>query len=147
MLLRVNQRIFKFDFEPVLRKRGQLGIRDWARIFDVDGVLTDSTITITTSGELLRKMNVKVQCATCRWGGGGRRGGRGASRWRRCGAGGRRCPARARRRSTIWGRSCVWFHHRMGTRSGVMSTFCSTFCFCVAMWRPGALFALFRRAV
>ena len=28
-------------------------------IFDVDGVLTDSTITITTSGELLRKMNVK----------------------------------------------------------------------------------------
>lgn len=28
-------------------------------IFDVDGVLTDGTVTITTTGELLRKMNVK----------------------------------------------------------------------------------------
>lgn len=28
-------------------------------VFDVDGVLTDGTVTITTSGELLRKMNVK----------------------------------------------------------------------------------------
>ena len=28
-------------------------------IFDVDGVLTDGTVTITTSGELLRTMNVK----------------------------------------------------------------------------------------
>lgn len=28
-------------------------------IFDVDGVLTDGTITITTSGEMLRKMNIK----------------------------------------------------------------------------------------
>ncbi|NMH86169.1 KdsC family phosphatase [Flavivirga algicola] len=28
-------------------------------IFDVDGVLTDGTITITSSGEMLRKMNIK----------------------------------------------------------------------------------------
>lgn len=28
-------------------------------IFDVDGVLTDGTITITTSGEQLRRMNIK----------------------------------------------------------------------------------------
>jgi len=28
-------------------------------IFDVDGVLTDGTVTITTSGELLRTMNIK----------------------------------------------------------------------------------------
>ena len=28
-------------------------------IFDVDGVLTDGTITVTTSGEMLRKMNIK----------------------------------------------------------------------------------------
>ena len=28
-------------------------------IFDVDGVLTDGTIIVTTSGELLRKMNIK----------------------------------------------------------------------------------------
>jgi 3-deoxy-D-manno-octulosonate 8-phosphate phosphatase (KDO 8-P phosphatase) len=28
-------------------------------IFDVDGVLTDGTVTITTSGEMLRKMNIK----------------------------------------------------------------------------------------
>jgi 3-deoxy-D-manno-octulosonate 8-phosphate phosphatase (KDO 8-P phosphatase) len=28
-------------------------------IFDVDGVLTDGTVTITTSGDMLRKMNVK----------------------------------------------------------------------------------------
>ena len=28
-------------------------------ILDVDGVLTDSTITITTDGEMLRKMNIK----------------------------------------------------------------------------------------
>lgn len=28
-------------------------------IFDVDGVLTDGSVTITTSGELLRKMNIK----------------------------------------------------------------------------------------
>lgn len=28
-------------------------------IFDVDGVLTDGTITITTTGEQLRKMNIK----------------------------------------------------------------------------------------
>lgn len=28
-------------------------------IFDVDGVLTDSTITVTTSGEMLRTMNIK----------------------------------------------------------------------------------------
>lgn len=28
-------------------------------IFDVDGVLTDGTISVTTSGELLRKMNIK----------------------------------------------------------------------------------------
>ena len=28
-------------------------------IFDIDGVLTDGTVTVTTSGELLRKMNIK----------------------------------------------------------------------------------------
>ena len=28
-------------------------------VFDVDGVLTDGTIIVTTSGELLRKMNIK----------------------------------------------------------------------------------------
>jgi len=28
-------------------------------IFDVDGVLTDGTVTVTTSGEMLRKMSVK----------------------------------------------------------------------------------------
>lgn len=28
-------------------------------IFDVDGVLTDGTVTITTTGEMLRKMNIK----------------------------------------------------------------------------------------
>ncbi|MBE9489319.1 MAG: HAD-IIIA family hydrolase [Bacteroidetes bacterium] len=28
-------------------------------IFDVDGVLTDGTVTITTSGEMLRKMNIR----------------------------------------------------------------------------------------
>lgn len=28
-------------------------------IFDLDGVLTDGTVTITTSGEMLRKMNIK----------------------------------------------------------------------------------------
>ncbi len=28
-------------------------------IFDIDGVLTDGTVTITTTGELLRKMNIK----------------------------------------------------------------------------------------
>ena len=28
-------------------------------IFDVDGVLTDGTVTVTTSGEMLRKMNIK----------------------------------------------------------------------------------------
>lgn len=28
-------------------------------IFDIDGVLTDGTVTITTNGELLRKMSVK----------------------------------------------------------------------------------------
>jgi 3-deoxy-D-manno-octulosonate 8-phosphate phosphatase (KDO 8-P phosphatase) len=28
-------------------------------VFDVDGVLTDGSITVTTSGELLRKMNIK----------------------------------------------------------------------------------------
>lgn len=28
-------------------------------IFDVDGVLTDGTITVTTNGELLRNMNIK----------------------------------------------------------------------------------------
>jgi len=28
-------------------------------IFDVDGVLTDGTVTVTTTGEMLRKMNVK----------------------------------------------------------------------------------------
>lgn len=28
-------------------------------IFDVDGVLTDSTITVTTSGDMLRTMNIK----------------------------------------------------------------------------------------
>ncbi|MCA0131858.1 KdsC family phosphatase [Winogradskyella alexanderae] len=28
-------------------------------IFDVDGVLTDGTITVTTNGELLRQMNIK----------------------------------------------------------------------------------------
>jgi len=28
-------------------------------IFDVDGVLTDGTVTITTSGEMLRNMNIK----------------------------------------------------------------------------------------
>ncbi len=28
-------------------------------IFDVDGVLTDGTVMITTSGEMLRKMNIK----------------------------------------------------------------------------------------
>ncbi|MBO3116541.1 HAD-IIIA family hydrolase [Winogradskyella sp. DF17] len=28
-------------------------------VFDVDGVLTDGTITVTTNGELLRKMNIK----------------------------------------------------------------------------------------
>lgn len=28
-------------------------------IFDVDGVLTDGTVTITSSGEMLRKMNIK----------------------------------------------------------------------------------------
>jgi 3-deoxy-D-manno-octulosonate 8-phosphate phosphatase (KDO 8-P phosphatase) len=30
-----------------------------AFIFDVDGVLTDGTVTVTTSGEMLRKMNIK----------------------------------------------------------------------------------------
>ena len=30
-----------------------------AFIFDVDGVLTDGSVTITTTGELLRKMNIK----------------------------------------------------------------------------------------
>ncbi len=28
-------------------------------IFDVDGVLTDGTITVTTNGEMLRRMNIK----------------------------------------------------------------------------------------
>lgn len=28
-------------------------------IFDVDGVLTDGTVTVTTSGEMLRNMNIK----------------------------------------------------------------------------------------
>ena len=28
-------------------------------IFDVDGVLTDSTVTVTTSGDMLRTMNIK----------------------------------------------------------------------------------------
>ena len=28
-------------------------------IFDVDGVLTDGSLTITTNGEMLRTMNVK----------------------------------------------------------------------------------------
>ena len=28
-------------------------------IFDVDGVLTDGTVTVTTSGEMLRKMSIK----------------------------------------------------------------------------------------
>jgi len=28
-------------------------------IFDVDGVLTDGTVTVTTSGEMLRSMNIK----------------------------------------------------------------------------------------
>ena len=28
-------------------------------IFDVDGVLTDGTITVTTDGEMLRTMNIK----------------------------------------------------------------------------------------
>ena len=28
-------------------------------IFDVDGVLTDGSLTITTSGDMLRTMNVK----------------------------------------------------------------------------------------
>ena len=28
-------------------------------IFDVDGVLTDGTVTITTKGEMLRRMNIK----------------------------------------------------------------------------------------
>ena len=28
-------------------------------IFDVDGVLTDGTITVTTNGEMLRNMNTK----------------------------------------------------------------------------------------
>ena len=28
-------------------------------VFDVDGVLTDGTVTITTSGEMLRRMNIK----------------------------------------------------------------------------------------
>ncbi|MDX1278835.1 HAD family hydrolase [Oceanihabitans sediminis] len=28
-------------------------------IFDVDGVLTDGTVTVTTSGEMLRRMNIK----------------------------------------------------------------------------------------
>ncbi len=28
-------------------------------IFDVDGVLTDGTVTVTTKGEMLRKMNIK----------------------------------------------------------------------------------------
>ncbi|MDO5968211.1 HAD-IIIA family hydrolase [Flavivirga aquimarina] len=28
-------------------------------IFDVDGVLTDGTVTVTSSGEMLRKMNIK----------------------------------------------------------------------------------------
>lgn len=28
-------------------------------IFDVDGVLTDGSVTVTTSGEMLRKMNIK----------------------------------------------------------------------------------------
>ena len=28
-------------------------------IFDVDGVLTDGSVLITSSGELLRKMNIK----------------------------------------------------------------------------------------
>ena len=28
-------------------------------IFDVDGVLTDGTITVTTEGEMLRTMNIK----------------------------------------------------------------------------------------
>lgn len=28
-------------------------------VFDVDGVLTDGTVTVTTSGEMLRKMNIK----------------------------------------------------------------------------------------
>lgn len=28
-------------------------------IFDVDGVLTDGTITVTTTGEMLRRMNIK----------------------------------------------------------------------------------------
>lgn len=28
-------------------------------IFDVDGVLTDGTVTVTTSGEMLRTMNIK----------------------------------------------------------------------------------------
>ncbi len=30
-----------------------------ALIFDVDGVLTDGTVTVTTSGEMLRTMNIK----------------------------------------------------------------------------------------
>ncbi len=28
-------------------------------VFDVDGVLTDGTVTVTTNGDLLRKMNIK----------------------------------------------------------------------------------------
>jgi 3-deoxy-D-manno-octulosonate 8-phosphate phosphatase (KDO 8-P phosphatase) len=28
-------------------------------IFDVDGVLTDGTVTVTTKGEMLRRMNIK----------------------------------------------------------------------------------------
>ena len=28
-------------------------------IFDIDGVLTDGTVTVTTSGELLRNMSIK----------------------------------------------------------------------------------------
>jgi 3-deoxy-D-manno-octulosonate 8-phosphate phosphatase (KDO 8-P phosphatase) len=28
-------------------------------VFDVDGVLTDGTVTVTTSGEMLRRMNIK----------------------------------------------------------------------------------------
>ena len=28
-------------------------------VFDIDGVLTDGTVTVTTSGELLRKMSIK----------------------------------------------------------------------------------------
>ncbi|MFT6930146.1 MAG: 3-deoxy-D-manno-octulosonate 8-phosphate phosphatase (KDO 8-P phosphatase), partial [Sediminicola sp.] len=28
-------------------------------VFDVDGVFTDGTVTITSTGEMLRKMNIK----------------------------------------------------------------------------------------